>query len=155
MIPNEQRILGLNATLFREAPTPVYILSDGRFAAMHGGDWVVRKTLQTLQKAVAKRITEFLTIFANNGEFKPVDASEFLASKIIDREGKRHHKGWSEWYVYDAAAAAKLKDIADRREKGEKLFDAERREVLEKLQRVHASNFKDLLNGIKDEEAEE
>lgn len=138
-----------NAKLFKTADDrpPIYILADGRFAALMGEKWVVKSTIKSLEKLSQEGRPTLKLFRADDGDpdvFLVVDVSDFLGSKIVDGNGKSISQ-WGNWYLYDEEGMKKLKQLAVKVKKFIEETDAKREKIEKELTAVGNYNFKRLL----------
>lgn len=149
--PPTQIILKQEATLFKVGDPPIYVLPDGRFAACHNSNWVVRKTLASLEKEIRKdhvKIKLFRTYDSRNNWQRTttiIEAIDCTSSQFIASDGKKFLIR-DRWYIHTVEIVNALNDLAKRWDETDSLFTKEYDAIMKKATRVRDdSNFKDLL----------
>jgi hypothetical protein len=142
--PRTRLIAGKEANLFRDGERPIYLLPDGRFAVWHMGNWAIKKTLAAVEKLQTAEKRAGLPIFQGDEPGKVIKAVVWEERWIIDEDGKRHHRGYREWYVHDAIIAGQLEDLEERRRVIVEALDGEESALRERLSRVSKYDFEEM-----------
>lgn len=140
-----------NGTLFRDGQIPIYFTSDGRFAVQIAGRWIVKSSVKSIENVLSKG-APFLRLFLVDSGISfrsravwTIDATAILENKIVDADGKKQHKGYGDYYVYDEEIVAKLRELQKRVEKAERDFNKEMEAVMKKARNVYRGNFDEML----------
>jgi len=139
-VPETEMIFKKKAKLFRESNPPVYLLPDGRFAAQHNGQWVAKDSIKALDKVTSATAVVVRAVDLANPFTTPIDIVAYPEKGPITKAGVKYGR-WNTWYVFDETLVAKAKDLAERREKAEEAFGAEKEKILEAAIAIDENNF--------------
>ena len=155
MTPAKQNLEIRNepATLFRDGEYPIYVLTaSGRFAVKWNGEWVVRRSLQTIEKLIGRTRKSLKLFRADSSSVSHSSGLEIVdviswpdSNKMLNADGKRVYRSWGNYYLFDAQRIAKLQELEAQRQLYEETINTERERIMKGLRPMYQSSFEELL----------
>jgi predicted transcriptional regulator len=129
------------AELVREEPYEVYMPRDGRLAALHGDEWIVKNSMKALDKAMTseRKSVKVFVVNEYSDKVSVYEIVEFLnGGKILTKDGKKPYVG-SSVYLYDEKLIKEFQEYLTEYRKVMKEFTNRRIKLVHKARNLYSS----------------